>query len=200
MKKKLVVISIIFYLLPFYLSYNANNIATKAKDIAEKSLILTQKPRIAVESVKFKETDSYIFAKQIKGGVAIKVRFKIFNTGNSDARNVTISDIIVRGYEILNIYDPPSFILTETKAEISPSGPFVLAPQELRLAEVSFKSSVVDERAVIDMLKKIKNDTLEIPFAMEISYEGEPQIPVKEKLGLEMTLTSSFSKLKYSKK
>lgn len=50
------------------------------------------------------------------------------------------------------------------------------------------------------MLEKIKNDTLEIPFAMEISYEGEPQIPVKEKLGIEMIFTSSFPKLKYSKK
>lgn len=160
-------------------------------------LTFTERPRLSVSEEKFENNNKYIFATQTLDGAEIKVRFRVSNNGGSSAQNVKVGAIYATGVETFST-NPQVIIVTQKKADISPVGPVNLAPQEFKTFEISFQSEVVDKRAVIDMLENIKNDKFNFPFAMEIYYEGEPEVNYKGKLGLSVTFSPSWVDWKYS--
>ena len=154
----------------------------------------TEHPRLSVEETRFEENNSYILARATAEGIEEKVRFKVSNLGGSTA-TVKLGDVYAVGEERLA---PTVSLVTSKKASVSPSGSFLLAPQEPRIVEVAFSVQVLDKRAVIDRIERIKNNRVEIPFAMEIYYESEPELKFKEKLGFDVKITPSFVYFTYS--
>mgnify|MGYP001586419227 FL=1 len=45
---------------------------------------------------------------------------------------------------------------------------------------------------------RMKENSYELPFAMEIYYEGEPELEFKEKIGLDVKITPNFVHWNYS--
>lgn len=164
--------------------------------IAQNSMKISKKsldPKIAIEAVKFEDSGSFIWGERINGGIQLRFRFRIQNMGGSYARNINISNIYSTGQEV--IHDPvvELVLVSQNKAKTSPSGSFVLAPQEIKILEVSATHSIIDPRAVTEALDKISkmNSEFQVPFNMEISYEGERTVDEdnQHKIGLKITLS-----------
>ena len=160
-------------------------------------LRFTEHPRIAVEEVRFEENNSYILTRGVKGGIEEKVRFKVRNYGGATA-TVRGGDIYITGKENVKTASPTITCDINEKASVSPSGSFILPPNASQIIDVVSPVRIVSKQSLIDRMKRLEEDTLELPFAMEIYYEGEPELEFKEKLGFELKITPSFVHWNYS--
>ena len=64
------------WLIPVSISVYALTQSYQANELAEKALVIGQRPYITAHPIKFKEVDSFIFARELNGGLEIKFLFE----------------------------------------------------------------------------------------------------------------------------
>lgn len=159
--------------------------SNESNNIARQALVVSQRPYITFKSVKFRDTDSFILAKEVKNGIEIKVQFELENLGNSMAKNIKPADIFCTSQEIFHT-DPEVVEKITMKAQLP--GVISLAPGESIFMEFVGQIPVLDKRAVIDQLEKIKNNEFSLPFNLEIYYDTDFLPTIKGKTASSMVI------------
>lgn len=142
------------------------NISNESNKIADRALTYSQRPYLSVNPIKF-NNDKFISVKEIGGGIEGKVRFEISNKGNSIAKNILLTPIILSSTEFISAETKIAFA---NKYECS-GGTNALAPGELTILEIGWQIPVYNKEATLNLLYKFKNDELSIPLDIEIFYD-----------------------------
>lgn len=142
------------------------NVANESNKIADNALTYSQRPYLSVNPIKF-NNGKFISVKEIEGGIEGKVRFEISNKGNSIAKNILLTPIILSSIEFVSVETKIAFV---NKYECS-TGNTALAPGELTILEIGWQIPVYNKEATLDLLHKFENNELSMPLDIEIFYD-----------------------------
>lgn len=183
------------WLIPLGISISALLQSSESNNISRQALIVGQRPYVTLQPTKFEEIDSYIFARETEKGVETKVRLKLTNTGKSIAKNIKTADIFITGQEIFPT-TPHVILQTETKCQ--PSGIISLAPDESIFLDIGGEIPVLDRRAIIDQVEKIKTNEYSFPFNIEIYYDTDLEPPIRGKTASSLIIKPQDVEIKYT--
>ncbi|MEK7164886.1 MAG: hypothetical protein AAB779_02975 [Patescibacteria group bacterium] len=176
-------------------SSESNKKAENSNKIAEESLVSSQRPYLAIVPRKYEENDSFIFAKETTNGIELKTKFELINNGNSIAKDIKTSDMILTQHETLNT--EPQIIL-ENKINCEKPGTISLAPSESVFIEIGGETPILDKRAVIDVLEKIKKNEFSFPFALEVYYSSDLEHAIRGKTAVSLVIQPENVEIKYT--
>lgn len=176
-------------------SNTSNETAKESNKIAKESLVASQRPYLTIVPRKYEENDSFIFAKETTNGIELKTKFELINNGNSIAKDIKTSDMILTQHETFNT--EPQIIL-ENKINCEKPGTISLAPSESVFIEIGGETPILDKRAVIDVLEKIKKNEFSFPFALEVYYSSDLEHVIQGKTAVSLVIQPKNVEIKYT--